>query len=163
MRFLWHDVGYGWRTLRNCPGFAALTVFTLALGIAAITTIFSWIHAGGVAGGNHAGLARHSRPIERNAQGKRAQHRGIAHASPARPVCGCGSGWAMVGLVGAGLFTRSFHNARALNPGFDPKNVVLWRAYLAAESSEQQQAQVFERLRQRLEQLPGVRLRTSPT
>ncbi|MGB9434796.1 MAG: ABC transporter permease [Candidatus Acidiferrum sp.] len=65
-------------------------------------------------------------------------------------------GLAMVGLVGAGLFTRSFHNARALNPGFDPKNVVLWRAYLASESSEQQQIEVFERLRERLEQLPGV-------
>lgn len=65
-------------------------------------------------------------------------------------------GLAMVGLVGAGLFTRSFYNARALSPGFDPKNIVLWRAYLAAQSSEQQQMQVFERLRQRLEQLPGV-------
>jgi predicted permease len=65
-------------------------------------------------------------------------------------------GLAMVGLVGAGLFTRSFQNARAVNPGFDAKNVVLWRAYLSAESSEQQQIQVFERLRQRLERLPGV-------
>ena len=65
-------------------------------------------------------------------------------------------GLAMVGLVGAGLFTRSFQNARALNPGFDPNRVVLWRAYLAAESSEKQQMQVFERVRQRLEQLPGV-------
>jgi predicted permease len=65
-------------------------------------------------------------------------------------------GLAMVGLVGAGLFTRSFQNARAFNPGFDPKNVLLWRAYLAAEVSEQQQIRVFERLRQRLGQLPGV-------
>jgi len=65
-------------------------------------------------------------------------------------------GLAMVGLVGAGLFTRSFHNARTLNPGFDPKNVVLCRAYLASNSAEQQQIQIFERLRQRLEQLPGV-------
>ncbi len=65
-------------------------------------------------------------------------------------------GLAMVGLVGAGLFTRSFQNARALNPGFDPKNVVLWRAYFAAESSEQQQMQEFERLRGRLQQLPGI-------
>ena len=62
----------------------------------------------------------------------------------------------MVGLVGAGLFTRSFQNARALNPGFDPKNVVVWRSYLAAEASEQQQTQIFEGLRQRLAQLPGV-------
>jgi predicted permease len=65
-------------------------------------------------------------------------------------------GLAMVGLVGAGLFTRSFHNARSINPGFEAKNVVLWRAYLAAEVSEQKQIQVFERLRQRVEQLPGV-------
>jgi hypothetical protein len=66
-------------------------------------------------------------------------------------------GLAMVGLVGAGLFTRSFQNARALNPGFDPKKVVLWRAYFAAShASEEQQIQVFERLRQRLLQLPGV-------
>jgi predicted permease len=65
-------------------------------------------------------------------------------------------GLAMVGLVGAGLFTRSFQNARTLNPGFDAKNVLLWRAYLAAETSEQQQMQVFERMRRRLEELPGV-------
>ena len=65
-------------------------------------------------------------------------------------------GLAMVGLVGAGLFTRSFHNARALNPGFDPRSVLLWRAYFAAESSEQQQMEIFEHLRQRLEQIPGV-------
>ena len=65
-------------------------------------------------------------------------------------------GLAMMGLVGAGLFARSFQNARALNPGFDPKSVVLWRVYLAAEASEQQQTQAFERLRQRLEHLPGV-------
>ena len=30
-------------------------------------------------------------------------------------------GLAMVGLVGAGLFTRSFHNARELNPGSIPR------------------------------------------
>jgi len=65
-------------------------------------------------------------------------------------------GFAMVGLVGAGLFTRSFQNARALNPGFDPRNVLLWRAYLTAGVSEQKQIQVFERLRQSLEQLPGA-------
>ena len=45
MRLLWHDFRYGWRTLRNSPGFAALTVLTLALGIAVNTTVFSWIHA----------------------------------------------------------------------------------------------------------------------
>jgi len=31
--------------LRQSPTFAALTILTLAVGIAANTTVFSWIHA----------------------------------------------------------------------------------------------------------------------
>ena len=45
MRLLWHDFRYGWRMLRKSPGFAALAILTVALGIAANTTVFSWIHA----------------------------------------------------------------------------------------------------------------------
>src|SRR5215472_1286596 len=45
MKGLWLDVGYGWRTLRKNSGFAALAVLTLALGIGANTTIFSWINS----------------------------------------------------------------------------------------------------------------------
>ena len=43
MRNLWKDLTFALRLLQSSPGFAVVAVLTLALGIAANTTVFSWM------------------------------------------------------------------------------------------------------------------------
>ena len=45
MKNLWLDLRYALRQLRKNPAFTATAVLTLAIGIAATSTIFSWIHS----------------------------------------------------------------------------------------------------------------------
>ncbi len=64
---------------------------------------------------------------------------------------------ATVALVGAGLFLRSFRNARTIYPGFDKNHVLLAQFYLGGTGFDTRAMQdFFARLAMRLRSLPGV-------
>ena len=64
---------------------------------------------------------------------------------------------AMVALIGAGLFYRSFRNAIGIQPGFDRANVSVSQFYLSyAGYSAEEQRDFCRILRDRLESKPGV-------
>jgi len=66
-------------------------------------------------------------------------------------------GLAMVALVGAGLFYRSFHNASGIQPGFDTANVSVSQFYLSSAGySADEQHRFCRTLRERVEAMPGV-------
>jgi predicted permease len=64
---------------------------------------------------------------------------------------------AVVALIGAGLFMRSFQLARAIRPGFDPYHVALAEMNVSAAGYDARQADSFRvRIKQSLEHQPGV-------
>jgi len=64
---------------------------------------------------------------------------------------------AVVALIGAGLFVKSFQVARTIQPGFDPRQVAIAQMNLSAAGYDAHQADSFcVRLRQALERQPGV-------
>jgi predicted permease len=64
---------------------------------------------------------------------------------------------AVIALVGAGLFLKSFQTARSTDPGFSPDGVALARFDFSSAGYNAQQTDAFcRRLRERLEQQPGV-------
>jgi predicted permease len=63
---------------------------------------------------------------------------------------------AVVLLVGAGLFLRTFSSLVHVDPGFDPRSVLTMRLFLPNPSAAKR-ADFVEELLQRVETLPGVR------
>jgi predicted permease len=69
----------------------------------------------------------------------------------------CEVALAVVALIGAGLFVKSFQLARAIQPGFDPHQVAIAQMNLSAAGYDARQADSFRiRLQQALEHQPGV-------
>jgi predicted permease len=65
---------------------------------------------------------------------------------------------ATVALVGAGLFMRSFHNVRAIHPGFDASNVLFGRFFMESTGYSGAEIERFSlRLKDRMLASPGVR------
>ena len=64
---------------------------------------------------------------------------------------------AVIALVGAELFLKSFQTARTMDPGFSPEGVALAQFDFSTANYDAQQTDTFcRRLRERLEQQPGV-------
>jgi predicted permease len=64
---------------------------------------------------------------------------------------------AVVALIGAGLFVKSFRMARAIHPGFEAKGVAIAQFHMFSAGYDWQQADSFcQRLREQLEREPGV-------
>lgn len=64
---------------------------------------------------------------------------------------------AFVALIGAGLFVKNFEIAKAIQPGFDARNVLVSRFYTSMSGyTEDQRKQFCVQLRQRIEQAPGT-------
>lgn len=70
----------------------------------------------------------------------------------------CELSLALLALVGTGLFIRSFQQAKATNPGFDPQGVLLAGLdFSEARLSLPARIAFFRRLRDQLAVLPGAR------
>jgi predicted permease len=67
----------------------------------------------------------------------------------------------LVLVTGAGLFLRTLDNLRAVDVGFDPKNLVLFRVNPQLNGyDEQRSAALYQQLVERLGTLPGARAAT---
>jgi putative ABC transport system permease protein len=63
---------------------------------------------------------------------------------------------ALVLMIGAGLLLKSFWHLTQVNPGFDPRQTLTFRLSLPNKYSNPQAVAFFERLQERLQNIPGA-------
>jgi predicted permease len=89
-------------------------------------------------------------------EGGRGGHGGVTHRTRSLLVVS-EVALAAVAIAGAGLFARSFQNARKIHPGFDTTRVLFGRFFMDGSGlTADQQAQFALRLRRALETEPGI-------
>jgi predicted permease len=124
-------------------------VLAFTAGLAVLVTLLA-----GLAPALHAARANINEKLK---QGNRSGTQGI-HAHRLRELMVISEiALAVVALVGAALFLQSFRATRAIDPGFSPNGVALAQFDFSTAGYDAQQTDTFcRRLRERLEQLPGV-------
>jgi predicted permease len=124
-------------------------VFAFTVVLAVLVTVLA-----GLAPALHASRANINDALK---QGGRSGSAGI-HAHRLRGLMVVSEmALAVIALVGAALFVKSFQAARAIDPGFSPDGVVLAQFDFSTAGYDAQQTDNFcRRLRERLEQHPGA-------
>ena len=145
------------------PNLVPLEGVSMDLRVLAFTTLVALL-TGVLFGTVPALQAARTSPREPLNEGPRAGSTGV-HRSRARSVFVVAEvAFALILLAGAGLLLRSLSKLMAVDPGFDPKNVLTVSVQLpnAKYAKDEQAAQFYAQLLQRLRQMPGVR-RPAPT
>lgn len=120
-------------------------------------TVLACVLAALISGASPALFVFHSNLNEVLKEGSRSDTAGAAsHRTRSLLVVG-EVALATVAIVGAGLFMRSFHNIRAIHPGFDAGHVLVGRFFIETAGFQGDQVQQFAlRLKERTLSAPGV-------